>query len=258
MKISAVINTYNAAEYLERVLESVKGFDEILICDMHSTDGTLGIVEKFGCRVVFHEHTGIVEPARAFAISQASHEWVLVVDADEIVPDALREYLYDHINRPDASEGLFIPRKNYLMGRFMHCAYPDHILRFMKRDKVEWPARIHATPIIDGRVDTIPGKRKELAFIHLANEPLKVTVNKMNTYTEMEMKRRKERNYGWGALLFHPAVRFFRFYIIKGGFRDGKAGFIWAKEYAYYKFMTIAKVIESKITPDQWDNDLKP
>ena len=84
-KISVVINTYNAEQNLERVLESVQGFDEVLICDMESTDHTLEIARKKGCKVVTFpkaDHKS-AEPARTFAIQAASNPWVLVVDADE-------------------------------------------------------------------------------------------------------------------------------------------------------------------------------
>lgn len=259
MKISVVINTFNAEEFLERVLESIRDFEEVLICDMHSTDRTVEIAGKFpNCRVIYHDYTGgIAEPAREYAIKQAAHEWVLVIDADEIVPQALKNYLYEYTDSGRGA-GLNIPRKNYLMGRFMRCAYPDYILRFFMRDKTTWAKNVHSLPVVDGHVDTIPSRRKDLAFIHLGNEPIRVTINKMNRYTEMEVERRRNRNYGWGALLFHPMVRFMRFYIFKGGILDGKPGFIWAKEYAYYKFITVAKVIEAKVDPAKWDKDLRP
>ena len=89
-KISVVINTYNAERHLERVLDSVEGFDEVLICDMESTDSTLAIAQRRGCRVVTfpREHYTIVEPAREFAIHAAKGPWVLVVDADEVAENS--------------------------------------------------------------------------------------------------------------------------------------------------------------------------
>lgn len=258
MKISVVINTLNAEEFLERALESVKEFDEIVICDMYSDDRTVEIASRYSARIVYHERTGVAEPARAFAISHASHPWILVIDADEIVPPALKKYLYDHIKQENPADGLWIPRKNYLMGRFMHSYYPDHILRFFSKDKSVWPPEIHSLPKVDGRVEKIPAKRKDLAFIHLGNEPIRVTIAKMNRYTEFEAERRQHRKYGWFALIFHPWIRFMRLYIFKGGFRDGIPGYIWAKEYAYYKFISVAKTIESKVKPEDWDKDLLP
>ena len=133
-RISVVINTYNAEEHLAQVIDSVKGFDEVLVCDMESTDRTLDIARSHGCRIITFErkHYNIVEPAREFAIHQAQYDWVLVVDADELVTPQLKDYLYRRVNASDCPDGLFIPRKNYFMGRFLHCHYPDHILRFFK------------------------------------------------------------------------------------------------------------------------------
>ena len=126
-KISVVINTYNAEKHLKVVVEAVKDFDEVLVCDMESTDSTLAIAREMGCRIVTFPKNGvsIVEPAREFAIHEAANEWVLVVDADEIVTPQLKDYLYRRIKEADSPDGIAIPRKNYFMGRFMHSCYPD-------------------------------------------------------------------------------------------------------------------------------------
>ena len=100
-KISVVINTYNAEKDLARVLESVKEFDEIVICDMESTDSTLEIAKQYNCKIVTFpkKNYTIVEPARQFAIDSASYKWVLLVDADEIVTKELHDYLYNAIEK---------------------------------------------------------------------------------------------------------------------------------------------------------------
>lgn len=261
MKISVVIHTYNAQKYLSRVLDQVSGFDEILICDMYSTDKTIEIAESYNCRIIYHENVGYVEPARMYAISQAKYDWILIVDADELVSDELKHYLYLFIadNKNSDASAVKIARKNYQLGRFMRSYYPDYIIRFVKKDNVVWPPVLHAKPVIKGSIHTIPSKRKELAFIHLANEPISLTIKKMNAYTDFEItrERRKSKNYSFISLLLEPFIRFLRLYIFKGGFRDGIPGFIWACEYAYYKFITIAKSIEAKMEPDDLDPDLR-
>lgn len=247
-KISVVINTYNAEKFLKRVLDSVKDFDEIVVCDMESTDNTVAIAKEYGCKVVVFPkgNCTIVEPARNFAIQSATMKWVLVLDADELVTPELKEYLYEHISHEDASHGLWIPRKNYFMGRFMHCFYPDYILRFFIKDGAEWPHYIHSVPIIKGQINKIPAKRKELAFIHLANDNLRSRIDKTNLYTENEVEKRKHKNYGMAALIHRPFFRFFKAYILKGGIRDGKAGFICACYEAIYQFIAVTKIIEKK------------
>ena len=156
MKISVVIHTYNSEKFLERVLNSVSGFDEIVICDMYSTDKTLEIAKKYNTRIIFHEPCNPPEPARNFAIHSATWEWVLVVDSDEVVPLALKQYLYAYIRQSNPPEGLWIPRKNYLMGRFMHGDYPDYILRFFRKEGAYWPPYVHTVPQLAGKTVKIP------------------------------------------------------------------------------------------------------
>lgn len=258
IKISVVINTFNSEEFLDIVLNSLKGFDEIVICDMHSTDKTIEIAKKHNCKIVYHAQTGgIVEPARAYAVSQTSYKWVFIVDSDEVVTPQLKDFLYSVPSSDSKISGVKIPRKNYFMGKFMHCAYPDYILRFVNKDNAVFSNVIHSTPKIDGEVYTIDKKHTELAFIHLANEPIKLTISKMNTYTEFELKRRKDKKYNVLSLIFEPLVRFLRFYVFKMGFRDGLPGLIWAVTYANYKFFTIAKVMELRKRREKIDPELK-
>ena len=247
-KISVVVNTYNAERHLQRVIEALKGFDEILVCDMESTDQTVEIARSNGCRVVTFPKAGhsIVEPAREFAIHEAAHEWVLVVDADELVTPRLHDYLYKLIQSGDCPDGLYIPRKNYFMGRFLHSAYPDHVLRFFRRDLTHWPAVIHCSPVVDGTVTKIPGSRRELALEHLANDSVADILRKADIYSAYEMPRRRSRNLGVCALIYRPLFRFFKSYVMKGGFRDGKAGLIHAVLDAHYQFVVVAKLIEER------------
>ena len=247
-KISVVINTYNAEQHLEAVIRSVEGFDEVLICDMESTDGTLDIARRMGCRIITFERKqySIVEPAREYAIHEAQHEWVLVVDADELVTPELKDYLYRHIQQEGCADGLFIPRKNYFMGRFLRCHYPDHILRFFRKDKTHWPPTVHSTPEVDGRVERIAAGRKELAFIHLANDSVENIVAKTNQYTRNDLERKRHRHYGTMAMLWRPLFRFFKTYVLKGGFRDGKPGFIKSVLDGYYQFVFLAKKYEEE------------
>lgn len=245
--ISIVINTYNAERHLAKVLESVKDFDEVVICDMESTDGTLSIAKSYGCKIVTfpkQNHT-IVEPARNFAIQSATHPWVLVVDADETVPKALRDYLYCKTSQPNPPDGIYIPRRNYFMGTFMHSLYPDYILRFFRKDKTEWPPVIHVQPNVSGTVIHAP-KHKGLAFEHLADDSISDRLRKTDTYTDYECMKKAGKRYGALAYLGRPTHRFIKSYIIKGGFRDGFPGFIYACLEATYQIVMMGKLKERK------------
>lgn len=248
-KISVVINTYNASKFLARVLDSVKDFDEIVICDMESTDETLQIAQQYGCKIVTFPKGDCVsaEPARTFAIQSASCKWVLVIDADELVTPALKEYLYEMVSHEDAPRGLWIPRKNYFMGQFMHCFYPDYLLRFFIKEGTEWPPYVHTFPTVKGRQDKIPAKRKDLAFIHLANDNMRLRIDKTNQYTESEVEKKKDKHYGIAALFYRPFFRFFKAYILKGGIRDGKAGLVCACMEGVYQFVAVSKILEKRL-----------
>ncbi|WP_026474342.1 glycosyltransferase family 2 protein [Alkaliflexus imshenetskii] len=246
MKISVVINTYNAEQHLDKVLESVKSFDEVVICDMHSTDRTIEIAQKYGCRIVYHAKEKYVEPARNFAIQQAQYDWILVVDADEVIPAALKEYLYNQLDKKDCPAGIFIPRKNYFMGRFMRIAYPDYNLRFVKKDATFWPPYIHSHPIIEGKIIKIPAKYVGLAMEHLANDRIEQILTKNNVYSSAEVVRRANQKVSIGHIIVSPFFRFIKLYFFKGGFRDGMPGFLFSIYKAQYKFDTLAKMAESQ------------
>ncbi len=266
-KISVVINTYNAEEHLQKVLDAVKDFDEVVVCDMESGDNTVKIAEKNGCKVVTFpkaDHKS-AEPARTFAIQSATSEWVLVVDADEIVTPELREYLYKRIGEPDCPQGLYIPRINLFMQREQHSSYPDYQLRFFVREGTVWPPYVHTFPTVKGRTEYIPRRRRELAFRHLADDTIASLMAKTNSYTDNEVYKRgkatgrraelgnerredtKAHNYGVWALFYRPFWRAFRNYFLKGGWRDGKRGVIRAGMDAVYQFVLVAKAIEAKI-----------
>lgn len=248
MAISAVINTYNATEHLERVIDNLRGFDEIVVCDMESTDGTPELAESLGARVVTFPKGdyNYCEPARMTAIHAARSQWVLVVDADELVTPTLRNYLYAFIKNPGAVKGIFIPRRNHILSRFDPSSYPDSQLRFFDKSCVSWPPAIHSVPVVKGEVKRIPASRKDLAFIHLPYS-LYRQVERNNNYSTAEVSRSPGRSVTLLELWFKPFGKFFKSYIIKGGWTMGVAGYIAARNKAYYKFLTLSKMHERSV-----------
>lgn len=194
-EISVVINTYNAEKFLQRVLDSVKDFDEVVICDMESTDHTVEIAQRAGCKVVTFpkgNHT-CVEPARNFAIQSASCPWVLVVDADELVTPELRTYLYQHINKPNSARGLYIPRQNRFMNTPKKGFSKDYQLRFFIREGTVWPPYIHSIPQVQGPVEHIDNHLYNVQLIHLAENYLADMLEKCNRYTTNEVLKNRVR-----------------------------------------------------------------
>lgn len=244
MKISVVLNTYNAEKHLGKVLNSVKEFDEIVVCDMHSTDNTLKIAEKFGANIVFHENTGYVEPARNVAIQSAKNEWVLLLDADEIPSENLKKKLLE-VAQENRYSAVKIPFTNYFMGKKMRSAYPDYHTRFFKKHNAFWPPEIHSKLQIEGEILTLLKSQTDLAIDHIADDSVKTILNKNNIYSDAELKKRAGKKVGFGKLMFSPFFWFLKYYFIKLGCLDGKKGFIFACLKAQYKFATLAKLYEN-------------
>lgn len=246
-KISVVINTYNAEQHLEAVLKSVTGFDEIVICDMESTDHTVEIAQRYGCKIVTFPKANhkSAEPARTFAIQSATSKWVFVVDADELVTPELRDVLYAKIKEPDCPAGFYIPRQNMFMGMFVRDFHYDFQLRFFIREGTVWPPYVHTFPTVQGRVIRLKANR-EARLLHLMDETMHEYMAKMNQYTDNEVEKKREKGYGLGALFWRPVWRFFKSYVLNGSFRMGTRGLIRSMMAAQYQFVLMAKIIEKR------------
>ena len=246
-KISVVINTYNAEQHLEAVLKSVAEFDEIVVCDMESTDHTVEIAQRYGCKVVTFPKANhkSAEPARTFAIQSASSKWVFVVDADELVTTELRDVLYAKIQEPDCPAGFYIPRQNMFMGMFVRDFHYDFQLRFFIREGTVWPPYVHTFPTVQGRVIRLKADR-QARLLHLMDETMHEYMAKMNQYTDNEVEKKREKGYGLGALIWRPVWRFFKSYVLNGSFRMGTRGLIRSMMAAQYQFVLMAKIIEKR------------
>jgi len=252
MTISVVINTLNAEKRLDECLGSINCFDEIVICDMHSDDKTIEIAQKFSCKIVYHEKIGYVEPARNFAISHALGDWIFVVDADEIIPKLLVEYLKNFVKEQEKNNFQFttvaIPRKNCFFGKFVQGDWAiDRPIRFFKKGSVNWKDEIHLFPKVNGQIFEIPIENEELAMIHYQCDSISDLVHKTNTYTDFEVKKWIDSYYKFSisSLIFKPFGVFLRMYFRQGGYKDGMHGFILAFIRGFlYRFLIIVKIWE--------------
>lgn len=196
MTISVAVNTRNAARTLALALESVQSWvDEIVVGDMASNDGTLEIARQMGARVVPVEPSTHVEPARRTVHDHCRGDWILCLDADELVPVTLAARLQE-IVRLGLADAVTIARCNFIFGAALsHTTWEmanDRHLRFFRVGTVTFSDRIHSAPSV------IPGVRHlylpattDLALIHLSHRDITDFVEKMNRYTSVEATERK-------------------------------------------------------------------
>ncbi len=247
-KISVVINTRNEEKNLPRALASVKDLaDEIVVVDMFSTDKTVSIAKKAGARIYTHPRTGYVEPARNFAISRATGDWILVLDADEEIGMELSKRLRK-ISRTESSISFYrLPRKNIIFGHWIRHSrwWPDHNIRFFKKGVVSWSEIIHSVPETRGKGIDLDAKEKN-AIIHHNYDSVSQYVERLNNYTNIQAKFLVSGGYkfSWPDLLRKPASEFMSRFFAGEGYKDGVHGFVLSILQSISEFIVYVKVWE--------------
>ena len=247
--IAVVINTLNAERIFDKCLESVAWADEIVVCDMYSDDKTVEIAHKYGARVYFYERCGYVEPARNFANSKVQSDWLLVLDADELVTPELRDYLIKFSQNEEGYTALEIPRETYVLGQKLRCMYQSKLARFFKKGAMEYSTQIHQHPkLVEGKMTHIKKPINNAAIQHYHIESISSYAEKTNRYTNFEMDRFAANNKAFSlyTLITRPLFEFIKFYFLKGGILDGVAGLVICIMNAHYKFIQHAKLYEMK------------
>ncbi|MCA1668798.1 MAG: glycosyltransferase family 2 protein [Thermomicrobia bacterium] len=224
--------------------------DEIVVVDMHSDDRTVAIAESFGARVYTHARVGFADPARAFAIAQCTGEWILILDADELVP-APTSRILQALARAGNYDVIRIPWLNYISGSpLMHTGWgPDQEKhdRFFRKGFLEATAEVHRflQPTPTARILELP-YRPEHVIVHFNCRDVTEFIDKLNHYTTIEATQalaRGERSTPARAL-FQALKTFFGRYIYPKGYRDGWRGFYFSLFMACYRLMIHAKLEE--------------
>jgi (heptosyl)LPS beta-1,4-glucosyltransferase len=253
-KISVVINTRNEEENLPKALKSIKSFaDEIVIVDMESTDSTVDIAKKAKAKVYSHKPTGYVEPARNFAISKATGDWILLLDADEEIPTTLANKLKEIVDR-DEADYYRIPRKNIIFGKWMQHSrwWPDYIIRFFKKGKVEWSEIIHTVPTTTGRGIDLEDK-ENYAIIHHHYQSIDQFVSRLNNYTsrQVDVVLSSGYKFDWKDLIKKPTNEFLSRYFFGKGYKDGIHGLAAALLQAFSETILYLKIWEREKFKEQ-------
>ncbi len=241
MKISATIITFNEERNLPRAVESLRCADEIIVVDSGSTDRTVEIAQKLGARVVESAWPGYANQ-KNFAAEQAAHDWILSIDADESLSEALEAEIWRLKKNGPRFDAYTMPRLAKYLGRWIHHSgwYPDRKVRLYHRGKARWEGPyVHESVSAKGAVGHL-----ESNLLHFTCESLSEHLKTMDRYTTLAAEQliASGQTVTWGRLIFEPPWTFFRAYFVKLGFLDGVEGLAIANMAALYSFLKYAKV----------------
>ena len=236
--------TLNAAAQLPDCLASVAFADEVVVVDSGSSDDTAQVAARYGARVIVKEWLGFGRQ-KQFAVEQASHDWVLCLDADERVSPELRASIERALAAPVAPV-YRMARCNRFLGRWLRHGegYPDWSPRLFDRHNARWSDDpVHEKVLYAVTPGTLEGD-----LLHDSAEDLSRYLDKQNRYTTLAAEQLYERGRNAGAfeLLASPAVRFLKFYVLRLGFLDGIAGLVHIGIGCMNSYLKYAKLIEMR------------
>jgi glycosyltransferase involved in cell wall biosynthesis len=240
MKITATIITLNEERNVARAIESLRCCDEMLIVDSGSTDRTVELAEKLGARVLEAGWLGYAAQKNR-AAEYANHEWILSLDADEALSEALEAEIWNLKKSGPQSDAYTMPRLARYLGRWIYHSgwYPDRKVRLYHRDKAKWVGDfVHESVQAEGRLGHLQSN-----ILHFTCDSLSEHVKTMDRYTTLaaqELAARKLK-VPLSRLIVDPAWTFVKTYFLQRGFLDGPEGLTIAHMAAFYTFLKYSK-----------------
>lgn len=238
-KISVTILTKNSQKYLKKVLSPLKSFEEVLILDNGSEDQTLDIAREFPNIAIKTSPFIGFGPLHNKAVDLSKNDWILSVDSDEILtPELIAEIQNTQL---DEQSVYFISRKNLFKGKWIRgCGWsPDYQARLFNRKTTRFSdAPVHEQVIFKG----LKTHYFKHPLIHYSYEKTEDFLTKMRAYATLFATGKKKKSGGLFRALLHSYFAFFKSYLLKGGIRDGKEGFLISKyqgDTAFYKYMML-------------------
>jgi glycosyltransferase involved in cell wall biosynthesis len=247
--ISVTIITLNEESNLPRTLASLKWAEEVIVVDSGSTDRTVEIAKQFGAKTLHNSWRGYGQQ-KNFAQRQATHNWVLNVDADEVVSPELAQEIRQTVESAPAFYGFQMPRKTFYLGRWIKHGgwYPNYLVRLSDKRFAAWTEpSVHEELQVQGEVGRLQEPILHYAFSSIQDQIL--TNLRFSTLGSQDLKRIGQRP-SLRKLIFKPIGKFFETYLLKGGFRDGLAGLIISVNAAHSMFLKYAYLLEARITKE--------
>lgn len=236
--ISCVLIVQNEAQRLGECLQALNFCDEIVVVDGGSDDGTPELARRSGARVLTHPFADYASQ-KNFAIAQASGDWVLLIDADEIVSQDLACEIVEALKHP-VYDAYWVKRQNRIFGRLMKrgANANDWQLRLVKKDRARFEGRVH-----ERVVWSVPSGRLKNILRHQSTGSIRDYLKKLNHYTALEARQSAEagRGFSRSRAKTGPLISFLYFGFLKHGAFEGVEGFIFSVLSAYYDFVKRVK-----------------
>lgn len=248
--ISAVVNIRNEERNISKCLDCLIWCDEIVVVDMESEDNSVEIARSYTSQVFTFPKVGYVEPARKFAVEQTTGDWVLIVDADELIPFSLKNKLTALVIEEKDVDVVYIPRKNYIMGDWIRYTgwWPDYQPRFFRKGMIDFTDQIHiGTKVNDDARKLFLTDIDENGIEHFSYFNADHFVTKLNAYTNVEAKHLFDNGsrFGLRELFLSSAREFYNRLIKTKGYKDGYRGFFLCLMMGFYRTLTYIKLWEN-------------
>lgn len=247
-KISAVIITYNEESRIQPTLESIKWCDEIMVVDSCSTDRTVSICEKYpNCKVFIQPFLGY-GLQKKFAVDKATNNWILSIDADEVLSESLANEIKKIMSEPVIKHsGFFIPITMVFMNKVFKYGAENkclHLRFFNKNDGNFDTQNLHEVVTLNGSTSKLKNE-----MLHYSYYDIHHYIQKMNNYTCIYANDAIKKNKIAGQMksIFRFKFEFIRQYFIKCNFLNGYPGFVWSLLSSYYVFVKLVKLYEKNL-----------
>jgi len=230
-KITAIIPTLNEEENIEGAIESLSFADEIIVIDSYSTDKTLSICEKLNVRLiqrVFDDFSS----QKNYAIDQASHNWIFILDADERIPPDLSKEIIEKTKDPEGCVAFNIYRTFYFKGHVIRYGgwQTDKVIRLFRKEHCRYDGKlVHEQISSQGEIGFLKNK-----IDHFSYRGLNQYTGKLDFYAHLQAKEliQAQKKIHFLHMWFKPGFRFLAHYMIRFGFLDGEEGYTLAKLHA--------------------------
>lgn len=244
-RITAIVLTKNEQENIGKCLESLKWCDEIVVIDDGSSDKTVEIARKYKVAIYPHLLNSNFSAQREFGISKTKSDWILFIDADEIVSDALAFEITNTIQLSDQDSkiinGFYIRRTDFMWGKQLEYGETGGIklLRLARKGLGSWRGMVHEVWNIKPPIGTLVNP-----ILHFPHRNLTEFLKEINFYTDIRAKELIKRNIrpSFLSILLYPSGKFFINYIFKRGFLDGTTGLVFAITMSFHSFLVRGKL----------------